>query len=788
MLFLLCFSLCLFTTSFAQTENLYGIVTDSLNGELLTGCNVYVIDQTSGVVTNSYGYYSVALSKGKHQLVFSFVGYRVDTFEIDLKYDLNYPVRLVPLNSKLTGVSIIAQKGLQYAINRENLNIEKVKSMPVVMGTPDVLKSMQLLPGVQTTNEGTVNLSIRGGSHDQNLILLDEAPVYNPGHALSLVSVFNVDAIKSASLYKGYFPAEYGGRLSSVIELRMKEGNNKKLSLSGGVGLIASRLTLEFPIVKNKASVLISGRYGYPGSALNAVSLLNANPYMNIKALNNIPQDNVVWFYDINFKVNYQLSKNNRFYISLYSSKDEFELQPLDAKRNLKWGNNTLTARWNHIQNSRVFVNHTIYYSNYDYSYSRIEEVNNFIWSSGLQEVNYKLDIDYYLSKNNHFKYGGLLGYHKYMPGEISKAGANSSYNSFSLHKQQTLNFDFYISDELTLSEKVKINFGLRYSSMMNIGPDQIYVYDDEMKNVLDTISYGEGDIIKYHFGLEPRFTASYLFNKRSYLQVSYGRTRQQVHQLSNSSVGLPTDVWLPANTYINPAISNQYSIGYYNSIGKSNIKSSIEVYYRNMNDIIDFVDNADLFLNDQIETQVLMGKRVAYGAEFMLKKEVGKLQGWVSYTLSKVDQQVDGINDDKWYPAYFDKRHNLSVLLSYKLFSCLKVNTVFKFTSGGNATVPIELFYFNGVPFVEYSDRNAYKLPNYHRLDISFTYESVKNTKRAWKSLWTIGAYNVYNRKNVFSIDAHFVNSKYQWDYYIEVNKIYLYGIVPYISYQFRI
>jgi len=762
-----------------QSYIISGTISDNNNGESLIGCNVYLIDKSVGIATNNYGYYSLEIPSGKQKLVFSYIGYKSDTVLLNLQYDTIINLSLIDNNKQIEAFDIISKKSESKQLGKNQISIVELKSMPAVFGESDVMKSIQLLPGVQSAVEGTTNLSIRGGSHDQNLIILDEAPVYNPSHVLNLVSAFNSDALKEINFYKGFIPAQYGGRLSSVIDLRMKEGNNKKMSASGGIGFIASKLTFEMPIIKDKASIIMSGRFGYPGYTLNGITAINTGPLFS-----NIPSDNVVWFYDFNVKANYQINNNNKIYLSAYTSKDEFELQPLDAHSNIKWGNTTFTGRWNHIINNKVFMNQSIIHSSYNYYYNRLNDFNNYYWSSGLTETDYKIDFDNFVNTKNHLKYGGKIGFQRFLPGEIKKVDNYSNYKEFSLHNQKALTADLYISNNFKLSKKIDVTIGLRYSSLLNVGDDEIPIYDDN-GIIIDTAFYSKGEPIKYHWGLEPRLLFKYKINQYQSLQASYIRTKQYVHLLSNSAIGMPTDVWIPANTYIDPANSNQYSIGYLVFLNKLNIDLTTEVYYRDINNIIDFVDNADLFVNNEIEKQLLAGKRKSYGIEFLAKKDFGKFKGWFSYTLSKTEQKVEGINNDNWYPTFYDKRHNLSIFLSYKLSKTLEIGSVFKFTTGGHMTVPTAVYYLGPmeIPYVEYSDRNAYQLPNYHRLDFTLIYSSKKNLKRKWKSEWVFGVYNAYNRKNVFSIDAQ-VNMIYN----IEIYKVYLYGIVPYLTYNFKI
>ena len=758
----------------AQSKQVYGTISDIEDGSLLVGCSVYSIVDSVGASSNSYGFYSLPLVDSNQIIVFSFIGYENDTIYLHLDYKNLLNIRLKRKNIAITGVEIQGIIKESKVLGQQSLNIEEVKLLPSVLGTTDLVKSLQLLPGVQTAAEGTSNLSIRGGAHDENLIILDEAPIYNPGHVLNLVSVFNTDAIASVELFKGYFSAQYGGRLSSVINIRMKEGNNNKLGIHGNIGIVSSDLTLEFPIKKDRTTLLLSGRYGYPGSALNSVVKLNGSPYFSIHSLTSLPDDNVVWFYDFNIKLNHIVNKKNRIYLSAYRSKDEFELRPLESNSHMKWGNATITGRWNHIRNSKSFSNHTLYYSKYNYGYNRLYDVNGYEWISYLQEFSYKYDQDYYYNKKHHIKWGGQLGYRQILPAEIIPNSDFSNISPFKIHVQQTVNGDAYIEDIFKVGNKFELILGLRYSSQLNIGEDVVYRYDS-LLNVIDTLYYKKGEPIKYHWGFEPRLLVKYNLSKQSSLQLAYSRTIQFIHLLSNSSLGLPTDVWLPANYNIDASTANQISLGYFHHFKKLSMDASVEVYYRHINNIIDFVDNADLFANDQVETQILPGKRNAYGVEFLFQRNIGKLNTNLAYTYSRVLQQVEGVNRGEWYPAQFDRPHNISLSMNYKIFKVLTISSIFKFTSGARATVPISSYIFNDKRFVEYSDRNAYQFPNYHRLDISFLYSSLKNENRKWKSKWILGVYNVYNRKNVFVIDS--------WS----MKKVYLYGILPYVTYRFE-
>ncbi len=767
----------------AQDYTIFGTVTDTNSGETIIGVNIVVVGMNVGTTTNNYGFYSITLPSGNYKIAYSFVGYKTDTIDFFLVQSQKNNIKLQPVTIQLEEVVInaVMNKVSNYVMNKNSLNIKKIKSIPAFFGEPDVIKSLQLLPGVQTTNEGTTNISIRGGTHDQNLFLLDEAPVYNPDHSLSFFSVFNPNAIKDISIYKGSFPAQFGGRISSVIDIRMKEGNNQKYIINGSLGFIASGLTVEGPIKPEKTSFVVSGRYSYAGTVANGVHELADMIY--IPALNNFPGNNKISFYDLTLKMNHIINHKNRIYLSTYTGKDNFFFRVLSNNSSLDWGNNTFVLRWNHIHESKLFSNHTLIFSNYGYSYYMLDDQRKYEWASNLKELDYKVDFDWFVNLKNHIKFGSVISYHLFQPGKIEKRDTNSVTKSFTLGDQRALETSFYISNQQMLADNFKLEYGIRYNAFFNLGKGTVYQYDSDMEYILDTLKYNNGDIIKFYNGLEPRLSIAYLFNSKNSLKFSYSRTKQYLLLMSNSSVGLPIDVWLPANKYIEPMISDQFSLGYFNNIWNNSLETSIELYYREIQNVIDFKDNANLFLNNQIETQIRSGNRNAYGIEFMVQKSTGKLTGWLSYTLSKALQKVEGVNNNKWYHPTFDKHHNFSFVASYQISKNWQMSTTFKYSSGGYTTVPKEAYYFNGVPFVQYAERNSYKMPAYHRLDLSFTYKNKKNENRKWKSEWNFGVYNVYNRKNIFSLFTN-LNSEFQ----LQTSKLYLFGIVPFVSYNFKL
>ena len=771
-----------FVSLFSQNHTFFGNVSDSESGEKLIGATVYITDKNVGVLTNSYGFYSLTIPAGSYNVTFSFIGYKPATIDIELSKDTPLNVALQPDMTVLGEVVVEARSSNNIVIRQagvNNLNLNTVKLTPMAGGEADIIKNLQFFPGIQTA-EGTTNLSIRGGSFDQNLFLLDDAPIYNPSHALGFFSTFNSDAINNVNIYKSAFPAKYGGKLSSIIDIRMKEGNNQKLSASGGVGLIASRLSLEGPLKKDKSSFFISGRYSYAGHIYNTFGSLGQE--FRIGSLRNFTDNNEINFYDFNAKVNFKLNDKNHLYLSGYSGRDHFYCYTINNDASMDWGNQAATARWNHIFNSKFFSNATVVYSRYDYFYILKEDIRNFKWSAKMQEIDFKYDLDYFINPSNHLSFGISVERHYYNPGKIEPRDTISITKTFELERKNSVESAAYISNEQKIGNKITLNYGLRYPMFFLLGKGDVFSYSETIE-IIDTAHYPKGKLMQYYGNLEPRFDFRYLINGNSSVKVSYTYVSQYQHLLTNSSLGLPTDIWIPANKYFKPQKSNQYSVGYYNQFHDNMFELSVETYYKQLSDIIDYRDNADLFLNTHVETNILSGKGEAYGAEFFIEKKKGRLTGWTSYSLSKVTKTIEGINDGKPYPATYDKRHNLSVAMLYKLSQGWDVGAVFKITSGGYISIPEGTFTYYGVPFSYYSARNGYKLPPYHRLDISFTYKNPKKQNNRRKPEWNFGIYNVYDQKNIFSLFFKMDDYTMQSQAY----KLYLYGITPYFSYNFR-
>ncbi len=665
---------------------------------------------------------------------------------------------------------------------RNEIKISTIKDLPSVTGEPNVLKSLQLLPGIQAANEGLSKLYVRGGNYDQNLIVLDEAPVYNPTHALGFFSTFNSDAIKKVEVYKGAFPAQYGGRLSSVINITMREGNYNKTQVKAAIGLLASRLNIEAPIVKGKASFMLSGRYSYAGSTLNLIGGKVGNKMLGIPALNNFNDQNDISFYDFNAKLNYKINENNHLYFSTYTGHDKFYCYPLNNENELEWGNLTNTLRWNHIFSGKLFSNLTAYYSQYNYNSTIKEDIRHYNWKANIQEAGLKYDLTFYANQNNNIKTGISGTYHYVKPGSIKPKDAVSIIEPFALDNKYATGLNAYVSNEQTMNHRLVWSYGLRYTAFMNYGAAKVYNYDPLMETILDSTTYAKGEMINYYQGLEPRLSVRFKLNKANTVKLAYAYTKQYLHLLSNSSAGLPSDIWIPADRHIKPQSSHQYVLGYYRAI-EQKMDLSIETYYKQLNNVLDYVDNADLFMNQTIETQIRQGNAWSSGIELLLKKDADNFTGWISYTWAKTQYKITGVNNSKSYAPRHDIRHNFTAVANYKLNDRWSFSSSFKLSSGGFITTPTQTFTIDDAAFFDYPQRNNYKLPLYHRLDISTRHKGKKNENRKrYKSSWVFAINNIYNHKNIFAI--YMKQNPYDLKD-VQAYKLYLYGIVPSISYN---
>ncbi len=636
----------------AQKYTVSGYVKDAGSGEVLIGATVVDKNQPSiGVATNIYGYYSFELPKGEYTLKASYIGFATKEVAINLQENVTMNFGLKEEASSLEEVVVSATRSDENVssvkMSTEKLQIERIKSMPALFGEVDVVKSLQLLPGVSTAGEGTSGMFVRGGSSDQNLILLDEATVYNASHLLGFFSVFNPDAVKNVEIYKGGIPAKYGGRISSILDIQMREGNNQEFEASGGIGTISSRLTAEIPIVKDKSSLLLSGRRTYADVFL---------AFAQDEALRN----NTLYFYDFNTKFNYRFSDKDKIFVSGYFGRDNLGFQDLFG---FDWGNATFSTRWNHLFNDKLFLNTTLLYSNFDYGFDVNTAGSGFNWNSGLQEYNLKMDFDYFFNNNNTLFFGANAIYHVFAPAEISSQDSNIQ--NFNLQNDFAVETALYVSNQHTITDKLSMEYGIRYSSFAKIGPDSVSVYENDQpkrpENEIRTDVYSSGDLVKHYGGFEPRVGIRYMVNPKTSLKASYNRMRQYLQVASNATAGFPTDRWIPADYHIKPVIGDQIAVGYFRNIKDNAWEISVEGYYKWLQNVVDFLPGEDVLLNDRIETAVADGKAWSYGAEFMLRKNIGKTTGWLSYTLSRTKRQIEGVASGNPYLARYDKPHDIA-------------------------------------------------------------------------------------------------------------------------------
>ena len=724
----------------SQTKfTISGTVKDKRSGESLIGASIKLQQLSGGCYTNAYGFFSITAPAGNYTLLVSYAGFQAQSEQISLSADRQITIELAAADV-LNEVVVLNKKKNENitrpVMGMEKLNIKEINQLPVIFGEKDILKSIQLLPGIKSAGEGNSGFYVRGGGADQNLVLLDEAPVYNASHLLGFFSTFNSDAIKDVTVFKGGMPAQYGGRLSSVLDIKMKEGNNKGFDVSGGIGSIASRLNIEGPLEKDKGSFIISARRSYADLFLKA---------SNDSTINN----NTLYFYDLNLKANYKIGKKDRLYLSGYFGRD---VLGLGESFNTNWGNATGTLRWNHVVNSQVFSNTSLIFSNYNYKIKVKSGDDKFDITSRIQDVNLKQDFDYFISNSNKVKFGANIIRHEVSPGRIDTENS-AAINSKTIQNRHSWETALYASNEWTISDKLNIIYGLRLSNLNAIGPGDYFTYDSK-GNTVDTMKYTAGKSIASYWNLEPRISISYQFTEGKSVKVSYNRNVQNLHLLTNATSSSPTDLWLPSSNNIKPEISDQVAAGYYQNFKNNQYELSIETYYKALQNQIDYRNGANLDANDHIESELLYGTGRAYGVELFVKKKYGRLNGWIGYTLSKTERKFDGINNGNYYNARQDRTHDLSVVGIYKLTERWTLSGTFVYSTGNAVTFPSGKYSVNDQTVFLYTERNAYRMPAYHRLDLAATIESKRNKNRKYQSSWTFGLYNAYGRQNAFAIN----------------------------------
>lgn len=764
--------LCLTIQGWAQTKfTLSGTLKDASNGEDLIGASVYINELQTGAASNVYGFYSITLPAGTYRVTISYMGYEPVNRSIALSADSTIDFTLKAVATELQEV-VVTDKSLTAHVddNRmssEKLNISTVKKMPAFFGEVDILKSIQMLPGVQSAGEGTTGFFVRGGTADQNLVQLDEATVYNASHLMGFFSVFNADAVKDAELYKGGIPAQYGGRLSSLLDIRMKEGNQKGLSGAGGIGTIASRFTLERPIQKDNSSFIVSGRRTYADLFLKAAS----DPALRNSRL---------YFYDLNAKMNFRPSEKDRVMISGYFGDDMFKYK--DMMR-WSWGNRTATIRWNHLFSDRLFANFTGLYSNFNYLLASNYGPADFTWNSKLSDVTVKSDLSYYHSDKHTLNFGMATTLHRFKQGEVSVTSEDRT-NSLVMDSKKALESAVYVSSDIIVSEKLSVQPGVRYSLFQNIG-GRTYENWNAEGHPMDTLFYGNSQVSNTYGGIEPRFSMRYKLNDRSSIKMSYNRMYQYLHLASNSTASLPLDVYMPSDENITPQIGDQAAIGYFRNFKDNAFEFSAEVFYKDLRNQIDFRDNADLLLNNHIDREIVTGKGKAYGAELMLKKPEGRLNGWISYSYARSKRQIAAINNGKEYDARQDRPHSVNVVLSYQLGERLHVGATWMYASGMPVTIPVSSYVHDGIVVPVYTKRNGYRLAAGDRLDLSVTLDNKHKPGRKWEGSWNFSLFNVYASKNPFSIQTRQRESDPSQTEAVQLSIIG--SIIPSVTYNFK-
>ena len=758
-----------FKVSAQNKYTISGYIKDVKTGEQLIGSSIVIKEiPATGVNTNAYGFYSITIPEGKYTVTAQLTGYQMQADTIILNKNMKLDFALSDAVAELNAVIVTDEKKDQNITNTQmgvdKLDIKQIQAVPVFFGEKDVLKTLQLLPGVKSVGDGGSGFYVRGGNTSQNLILLDEATVYNASHLLGFFSVFNSDAIKDVTLYKGTQPAEFGGRLSSVLDIKMKDGNDQKLSVSGGIGLIASRLNIEAPIKKNKGSFIISARRTYADALLRAFTR------------NQSLKKSTLYFYDVNLKANYRLNDKNRIYLSGYLGKDVLGF----GNFGLNYGNITGTLRLNHLFNDKFFSNTSLIFTNYDYKITTTFGSNSLDIISRIQDYSVKQDFQYFLNSKNKIKFGLQSTYHKLIPGSITST-SNSPLSKRGVPNKFAWENAIYLSHEAKLTDKLSIEYGARLTSFTLLGPGTFYTYDAN-DNVTDSAKYTQTQAVKTYINLQPRATFNYVLNTKSAIKGNYARNAQYMHLLQNTTSGSPTDLWIPSSNNVKPELCDQVSLGYFRNFLDNMFETSIETYYKSYQNQIDYINGAQLNLNANVESQLLYGKGRSYGVELFIKKKYGRFTGWLGYTLSRTERKINGINNDSWYPATQDITHYITAVGIFQLNKKWTASAVFVYYTGNAVTFPSGKYEVNGQVVFYYTQRNGYRMPAYNRLDIGFTYQAKKTEK--FESSWNFSCYNAYGRENPYSITFQVNPNNPQQT---QAVMTYLFRWVPSITYNFK-
>jgi hypothetical protein len=776
-----------FLCAIGQAENaklnrfvLNGYVKDSLTGETIAGASIAVSGEQRGVTSNQFGFYSITLAQGNYTITLTHISYQGKSIAVNLTQNQSFNFDVVPKSALNTEVIVYTKRrdgNVKNAqMGRTDLSINQIKNIPAFMGEVDPLKAIQLLPGVRNAGEGNAGFYVRGGGPDQNLILLDDAVVYNTGHLFGFFSVFNGDAIKNVSLTKGGMPAQYGGRLSSVLDVTMKDGNINKFQSEGGIGLIASRFSIQGPVKKDKASFIISARRTYIDALIKPAIKKTSSFY-----------GSGYYFYDLNTKINYRFSAKDRLFLSGYFGRDVFNFN--NSKRSFStrvpWGNATGSLRWNHVFNRRLFSNTTLLYNNYKFDFSARQDNFEIGLSSGIRDISIKSDFDYYPLPNHRLKFGGLLTWHKFIPNVASGRQDSIIFKPNNESTKYAAETALYLQDDWEVSEKIKINYGLRWSGFTQVGPFTKYITDAD-GNKLDSVMYKKGETVKPYGGLEPRVTVRFALNNSTSIKAAITRNLQYIHLVTNAGSTLPTDLWVPSTYRVRPQIGWLYAAGFFKNFNDNMYETSVELYYKNMENQVEYKEGYTPSLKDP-EQEFVFGRGWSYGSEFLINKTKGRFTGWLGYTLSWTWRKFAELNSGLKYPARYDRRHDISVVANYEVSKKWKLGGVFVYGTGSAITLPERFYIVNGVLTQEYSSLNQYRMPAYHRMDLSATYTPIPKKKRKLNGYWVFSLYNTYSRMNPYFIYFDQSGSVANSDLKVEARQVSLFPVLPAVTWNFK-